>query len=398
MLALGMALLCIAAGAFAAAPEDRPSKRIADAPDFKVDARWPKALPNQWLVGQVAGVAVDKHDTIWIVQRPLSLTPDEAGASQNPPRSECCHAAPSIMQFDKEGNLLRAWGGPADPGFLTDKCTPAIGCEWPTNEHGIFVDHNDNVWMGGNGAGNHVVLKFSTDGTFLLQIGKLGANGGSNDTKGAPNGTPLLGQPADIEVDPEFNEAYISDGYQNKRVLVVDANTGLYKRHWGAYGNVPSDADPGPFQPGQTGASQFRNPVHCVKIAKDGYVYVCDRLNNRIQVFDRKGTYFREFYLDTATLGNGSAWDLDTSPDQRWIYNADGENNKVWVLERLFGTVGDTFGRHGRSAGQFHWLHNLATDSEGNIYTAEVDTGKRAQKFRPAASKNGMDDKDDRRR
>jgi sugar lactone lactonase YvrE len=166
-------------------------------------------------------------------------------------------------------------------------------------------------------------------------------------------------------------------------VLVVDATTGLYKRHWGAYGNTPSDDAPGAYVAGQTGAQQFRNPVHCVKITRDGYVYVCDRVNNRIQVFHRNGTYVREFYLDTATLGNGSAWDLDTSPNQRWIYNADGENNKVWVLERLFGTVGDTFGRNGRSAGQFHWIHNLATDSEGNIYTAEVDTGKRAQKFRP---------------
>ena len=382
MLAVGIALLCLVSGAASAQPAERSSKRMADAPDFKVDAKWPKALPNQWLVGQVAGVAVDRHDNIWIVQRPGSLTVDEAGAAQTPPRSECCHPAPSIMKFDKEGNLLSAWGGPADPGFLTERCTPALGCEWPTNEHGIFVDHNDNVWMGGNGAGNHVVLKFSADGTFLLQVGKLGLNGGSNDVKGAPNGTPLLGQPADIEVDAQYDEAYISDGYQNKRVLVVDANTGLYKRHWGAYGNVPSDDAPGAYVAGQTGAAQFRNPVHCVKITRDGYVYVCDRVNNRIQVFQRDGTYVREFYLDTATLGNGAAWDVDTSPNQRWLYNADGENNKVWVLERLFGTVGNTFGRNGRSAGQFHWIHNLATDSEGNIYTAEVDTGKRAQKFR----------------
>ena len=375
--------------AFGASPQDSPHKRIAAAPDFKVDADWPKALPNQWLVGQVAGVAVDRRDRIWIVQRPRTLTEDEAGAAQEPPRSECCHPAPTIMQFDQEGNLLRAWGGPSDPGFLTERCTPAIGCEWPTNEHGIFVDHEDNVWMAGNGAGNHVVLKFSADGTFLLQIGKLGTTGGSNDTSGAPNGTPLLGQPADIEVDPTRNEAYISDGYQNKRVLVVDAHTGIYKRHWGAYGNVPSDADAGPYAPGQTGAPQFRNPVHCVKISSDGYVYVCDRVNNRIQVFQKDGTYVREFLLDTGTLGAGSAWDVDTSPDERWLYNADGENNKVWILERLFGSVGDTFGRNGRSAGQFHWIHNLATDSKGNIYTAEVDTGKRAQKFSPVTKGRG---------
>jgi hypothetical protein len=364
--------------------ENRPRNR--DAPDFKVDAEWPKTLPNQWLFGQVAGIAVDRQDTIWLIQRPRTLTEDEAGAAQTPPRSECCVPAPAVMQFDVRGNLLRAWGGPADPGFLTTRCTPAMGCEWPTNEHGIFVDHNDNVWIAGNGAGNHQVLKFTRDGTFLLQIGKAGVTGGSNNTNGSPNRTPLLGQPADIEVDPTNNEAYIADGYQNKRVLVVDGNTGLYKRHWGAYGSVPSDADPGPYVAGSQPAPQFRNPVHCVRITNDGMVYVCDRVNNRIQVFQKNGVFLKEMFLDRATLGNGSAWDVDVSPDsrQRWLYNADGENNKVWILERLSGLLADTFGRNGRYAGQFHWVHNLAVDSRGNIYTAEVDTGKRAQKFTPS--------------
>jgi len=352
---------------------------------FKADPDWPKALPNQWLVGQVAGVAVDRRDTIWIVQRPSTLTADEAGAAQNPPRSECCFPAPAVMNFDRSGNLLRAWGGPADPGFLTNRCTPAMGCEWPTNEHGIFVDHNDNVWIGGNGGGNHQVLKFTRDGTFLLQIGKAGVTGGSNDTAGAPNGTPLLGQPADIEVDPTNNEAYIADGYQNKRVLVVDGNTGKYIRHWGAYGSVPDDANPGPYVPGQPPAPQFRNPVHCVRITNDALVYVCDRVNNRIQVFQKDGRFVEEFFVDRNTLGNGSTWDVDVSPDnrQRHLYNADGENEHVWILNRQTGVILDSFGRNGRNAGQFHWVHNLAVDSRGNIYTAEVDTGKRAQKFVP---------------
>ncbi len=359
-------------------------QRMPDAPQFKVDAAWPQALPNQWLLGQVAGVAVDRHDTIWIVQRPLSLTPDEAGAAQQPPRSDCCYPAPSVMRFDQQGRLLQAWGGPADPQFLTSRCTPAIGCEWPTNEHGIFVDHNDNVWIAGNGGTNHQVLKFSADGTFLLQVGKAGTTGGSNATAGGLGGTPLLGQPADVEVDPMNNEVYIADGYQNKRVVVVDGQTGLYKRHWGAYGNVPNDANPGPYVGGQAPATQFRNPVHCVRIARDGLVYVCDRVNNRIQVFRKNGTYVREFFTDRATLGNGSVWDVDFSPNERWIYNPDGENNVIWVLERATGAYGDTFGRNGRYAGQFHWVHNLATDSRGNIYTAEVDTGKRLQRFVPA--------------
>lgn len=366
------------------------AKPTGHGPRFRVDPDWPKALPHQWLVGQVCGVAVDRHDTIWIIQRPRTLTTDEAGASLVPPRSACCNPAPSVMQFDRHGNLLRAWGGPADPGFLETRCTAAMGCEWPTNEHGIFVDHEDNVWIAGNGGTDHQVLKFSSDGTFLLQIGKAGLTGGSNDTSGAPNGTPLLGRPADIEVDPATDEAYIADGYANKRVLVVDAKTGFYKRHWGAYGNVPSDAPLGPYVPGQPPAQQFRNPLHCARIANDGLVYVCDRVNDRIQVFRKNGTFVKEFFIATNTLGNGSVWDLDVSPDpkQTYLYSPDGENNMVWILARASGSILATFGRNGRSAGQFHWVHNLAVDSRGNIYTAEVDTGKRAQKFKPA----GMDD------
>jgi DNA-binding beta-propeller fold protein YncE len=357
-------------------------------PRFTVDTAWPKPLPNNWLVGQVAGVAVDRHDRIWIVQRQSTLTADERGsdpAPGNPVRSVCCNRAPAVLVFNRDGDLLKAWGGAADPGFLTTKCTPAMGCEWPTNEHGIYVDHLDYVYVAGNGGGNHQVLKFTNDGSFVYQIGKAGLTGGSNDTNGGPGGRPLLGQPADMEVDPTNNELYIADGYQNKRVLVVDAATGLYKRHWGAYGNVPDDTNPGPYDPNAPVATHFRNPVHCVRIANDGLVYVCDRVNNRYQVFQKNGTFVKEVFLARNTLGNGAMWDIDLSPD-RWqshLYNADGENNTVWIFDRKDGVVLDSFGRNGRSAGQFHWVHNLAVDSKGNIYTAEVDTGKRAQKFRP---------------
>jgi DNA-binding beta-propeller fold protein YncE len=378
---------------------DRHDDRHDRKARFEVDADWPKKLPNRWLVGQVAGVAVDRHDHIWIIQRPLSLTDDEAGAesrfpldpavpaTRTTPRSECCKAAPSVLVFDRAGNLLRAWGGPADPGFLTTKCTPAAGCQWPTNEHGIFVDHNDYVYIGGNGGPNHQVLKFTKDGTFIYQIGRAGAftGGRSNDTNGSPNGTPLLGQPADTEVDPDTNELYIADGYQNKRVLVVDAATGKYKRHWGAYGQNPvDDTAPAPYDPNVLDRN-FRNPVHCVRIASDGLVYVCDRVNNRYQIFTKKGEFVDEVLYARESLGNGAMWDIDLSPDrrQRHIYNADGENNVVAIFDRRSGFLIGTFGRNGRSAGQFHWVHNLAVDSRGNIYTAEVDTGKRAQKFKP---------------
>jgi DNA-binding beta-propeller fold protein YncE len=328
------------------------------APRFVVDPFWPKPLPNNWLLGQVAGIAVDAEDHIWIIQRPASLTEDEAGAAQDPPRSDCCVPAPPVIEFDSEGNVLQAWGG------------PNAGYDWPENEHGIFVDYKGNIWIAGNGEDDHQVLKFSQDGNFLLQIGQAGMTGGSNDTE-------LLGNPADTEVDPETNEVYVADGYLNKRVIVFDADTGEYKRHWGAYGEPPSD------DPNAPEGSQFGNPVHCVRITDDGLVYVCDRANNRVQVFEKDGTFVKEFEIEPDTLGNGSTWDIDVSSDhrQRFLYNADGENNYVWILKRTNDEILTTFGRNGRYAGQFHWVHNLVVDSRGNIYTAEVDTGKRVQKF-----------------
>jgi DNA-binding beta-propeller fold protein YncE len=338
----------------------------SETPHYVVDPFWPKPLPNRWGIGQVAGIAVDSRDHIWIIQRPRSLTVDEAGAAQNPPRSECCVPAPSVMVFDVDGNLVRAWGGPGHHP------------SWPEGEHGIFVDHRDNVWIAGNANNDHVVLKFTLDGRFLMQIGEHRVTGGSNDTA-------RLGRPADMEVDPETNEVYVADGYQNRRVIVFDGDTGAYRRHWGAYGRPPiPDAQLPAYNPAEGPAQTFRNPVHCVRIARDGMVYVCDRVNNRIQVFRKDGTFVREFFVARNTLGNGSVWDIDLLPDreQSTLITADGENQGVWLLARGSGDVVNRFGRNGRMAGEFHWIHNLAVDSRGNVYTAEVDTGKRTQRFR----------------
>jgi DNA-binding beta-propeller fold protein YncE len=174
-------------------------------------------------------------------------------------------------------------------------------------------------------------------------------------------------------VDAAARELFVADGYGNHRVIVFDADTGGYKRHWGANGRPPGDKS----------VKGFANPVHCIRLSRDGLVYVCDRANNRIQVFRKDGTFVREFVVAPQTRGNGSTWDVDLSPDasQRHLYTADGENNQVWLLLRESGHVLGSFGRSGRSAGQFHWVHNMAVDSAGNIYTTEVDSGKRAQKF-----------------
>jgi DNA-binding beta-propeller fold protein YncE len=260
--------------------------------------------------------------------------------------------------------VVRSWGGPGD------------GFEWPENAHGIHVDPRGNVWIGGNGTNDAHVLKFSGDGEFLLQIGQAGQSTGSNDTMN-------LGRPAAIEVDPEAREVYIADGYGNRRVIVFDADTGEYKRHWGAYGERPDDQALPAYDPTDAPSRHYRSPVHGVAIANDGFVYVADRTNNRLQVFQKDGQFVTEAFIRPDTLGSGTASGVTLSEDadQRWLFIPDGTNNVVWILDRETLEVVDYFGRLGKNAGQFYRLHNLAIDSRGNLYTTEVNVGQRLQKF-----------------
>jgi DNA-binding beta-propeller fold protein YncE len=377
-------MLGSAAALFAAENVLAQGKGAQVAPRLEVDASWPKTLPNNWVIGQTGGIAVDSQDHVWLLQRPRSIAARYLGPSQTPPRSTCCVAAPSVMEFDGEGNLIQAWGGPSDPGFLESRCTAAMGCEWPGTEHGIFVDADGYVYVGGSGGADHQVIKFTRNGDFVMQIGRAGMRGSSHPVQFAPNGTPLLGQPAEMDLDRSTNELYIADGYGNRRVIVVDATTGQYRRHWGAYGNVPTDVAPGPYVPGETPPQQFRTPVHCVAVADDGLVYVCDRVSNRIQVFLKNGTFVKEFFTERSTRGNGSAYNAGLSPDraQTWLFNADGENQHIWTFERHTGEVVGITARGGRQAGELTAVHSLAVDSKGNIYTGEVDQGMRVQKFR----------------
>ena len=336
----------------------------ADIPTFAVDPFWPKPLPNDWILGQVAGIHVDADDRVWIVQRPRSLTERELGASQEPPLSNCCSAAPPVLEFDLSGNLLRAWGGPAE------------GYDWPRNEHGIHVA-DGYVWLAGNGEGDNQILKFTTDGEFVMQIGAADSNTGSNDTAN-------LGRPADLFVDTAAGEVYVADGYGNRRVVVFDADTGAYQRHWGAYGNRPHD-DPMPaYDPAREPSDQFASPVHCVYVSTDRLVHACDRANNRYQVFRTDGTFVSEAFFERETLLSGSVSDLVLSNDagQAWIFMVDGMNNELRIVDRTSGVTRARLGRSGRSAGQFHVVHDIAIDSQGNLYTTEVNTGQRAQKFR----------------
>jgi NHL repeat len=342
------------------------STAYAQSPAFRVDAYWPKPLPNNWLLGQVGGISVDAQDNIWVFQRPRSLTDDEKGASFDPPRSKCCVPAPSVLVFSESGDLVKSWGGPADN----------LGYDWPAVEHSILVDNKGFVWLSGSGDGDEMVLKFTTDGKFVKEVGKRGPPAFSIDTA-------QFGRPAALELDAKANEIYVADGYGNHRVAVLDADTGDIKRVWGAYGKPPTD-DPLPVH--NPDSPQFGNPVHCIALANNGFVYVCDRTNNRVQVFHKDGSFVRQYVFDAKTLGPGSTWGIAFSPldrKQNYFVLIDGTNNLLDSVRVSDGVVVSTTGGPGRNAGQFHWVHAGKFDSRGNFYTGEVDTGKRLQKWVP---------------
>jgi DNA-binding beta-propeller fold protein YncE len=346
------------------------------APRFEVDPFWPKPLPNHWVLGNAIGVWVDDQDVVWIINRGSATLADTEKALELK-AGECCAGAPPVLAFDAAGNLVRHWGGPGQ------------GYDWPASNHGIFVDHGGNVWIGGNGPGDSHILKFTKDGKFLMQAGRPAARRGPDNAQGQPafvggsNDPDNFGRVAKLFVDPGTNEVYLADGYLNKRVAVVDGNTGKMKRYWGAYGGKPDDANLGPYDPGAPPAKQFRNPVHCADLSKDGLVYVCDRPNDRIQVFRSDGTFVKEAFIAKNTKSSGSVWDVAFSrdPQQRYLYVADGINNRVYVLERNTLEVLTSFGDGGRQPGQFYGVHSIAVDSKGNIYTTETWEGKRLQKF-----------------
>ena len=260
-------------------------------PQFRVDPFWPQPLPDNWMLGQVAGLAVDANDHVWIVHRPRTLD-----ARQRGEEGMCCVPAPPVIEFAPDGSVVRSWGGPGN------------GFEWPENEHGIYIDADGDVWIGGNAATDAHILKFTADGEFLLQIGRAGQSSGSNDTEN-------LGRPAGINVDEEANEVYVADGYGNRRVIVFDAETGAYKRHWGAYGERPDDGELPPYDPDADPIRHYRSPVHDVAIAADGLVYVADRTNDRLQLFQKDGTFVREAFVRPETLGSGSVSGVTLSED-----------------------------------------------------------------------------------
>ncbi len=341
-----------------------PESALPNVPTFEVDPTWP-TIPAGWALGAVASVAVDGKDHVWVLQRPASLPPEEASM-----------AAPPVVEFNPEGNFERAWGG------------PSTEYDWPESEHGIYVDHNDYVWVGGNGPNDHQVLKFTMSGEFVMQIGQPGESQGNRDTEN-------LDRPADVWVHPPTNELFVADGYGNRRVIVYDADTGEFRRMWGAFGNEPIDGEPDPAWAGEQegpGPPHFAPPVHAAKVSNDGLVYVSDRAGKRVQVFTTEGEYVSQVFIGRECLapecGNGTtaaSTAFSHDPEQRFLYVGNRSQARVMVLERETLEILDSFGGWGSAPGEFGTLHHMDVDSIGNLYVTEVTpldpVNRRVQKF-----------------
>jgi len=343
-------------------------------PRYKVDPYWPKQLPNNWILSNVHGIFADKEDHVWVLTDPAALAANEIGAAQTPPHASCCVPSPSVIVLGQDGGVVKSWG---HPGFTHD---------WPSAEHGLWIDREGNVWIGGNAVGPNArrpwdrqVLKFSNDGKLLLEIGHPTQDPMNNQD------TSILGGPGEMTVDDAAHEIYIADGFLNRRVVVYDSNSGAFKRGWGAYG-IPLDQIDNsklpPYDPAAA-AKQFLGPVACVRISVDGLVYVCDRTGDRIQVFTKEGKFMKEFFVHRETLDRGTAWGLTFShdPKENYLLVSGGEDGVIYLVNRNDGSLAGQFGHKGHGAGEFDAVQATAMDSHGNFYTAEVAPNHRVQKF-----------------
>ncbi len=400
--AISRAALCFAIGTLIAACRSEPATVATngstettvptdEVPRYRYDPTWPAVpMPNQWILGEVGGIGVDGQGHIWVIHRPWTVSGRELGAVDG--AAECCRPAPPVIEFDAQGGVVQAW--PELTSFFAEPGTPAgqgnpvastgetlweatdgpgYG-EWGRREHTVYVDHADFVWLTLDEA--HVIYKFTRSGDHVLTIGEKWVTGGSNDPQ-------RLGRPAGLVVDPDTNELFVADGYTNKRVIVFDAETGAYRRHWGAYGNPPEDVQL-EFDPEGEPPDQFVGPVHGIDLSRDGLIYVSDRRANRIQVFERDGTFVREAFVspETRDLGTGYGVALSKDPDQRWVFVNDGSNNTIWILRRSDLEVVGSFASYGRQGGQVLSAHSLVLDDEGNVYVGET-RGRRVQRFVP---------------
>jgi hypothetical protein len=391
--AIGLCILCVSAAAVGSRAQDKQ-------PVYKVDPFWPKPLPNKWIMQQVPTLAVDKDDHIWVFNRSRQIMPDESGASTTPPRTDCCIAGPAVLEFDTEGNLLKAWGG---PGYVPG---------WP-REQTIQTDKKGNVWISGMGRGDSI-QKFTSDGKLLWDFGHRGPT--APEGQAAPplkdnnQQTDILySGVASFEIDDDAHEIYIAEGENlNKRVLVYDSDTGAFKRGWGGHGmplsEISNDPVPDYDTSGPPPDTKGFAILHCIHLSHDGLVYVCERGSDRVQVFTKQGKFVSEFFVHPSTPARGPECGgpgslkfgpcgtvlnlaFSPAPEQKYVFVADAANDKVWIVNRKDGATVGSFGDNGRMAGMFHFIDGIAADSHGNIYTGEVETGKRIQKFVPVSEK-----------
>ena len=383
-------LCCVALAAGAAV---RAQQRTPVPPVYKVDPFWPKPLPNKWSMQQIVDMYVDRDDHIWVINRRTDARPDELTAMGTPPRGECCVLGPEILEFDQAGNVVNAWGGPNyHPG-------------WPGRLQTIAVDRDKNVYLSGTTPGDSII-KFSREGKFLWDFGhrapKIPANEVKQDNQQTDVFPPGIGS---FELDEDAREIFIADGFLNKRVLVYNMDTGAFKRGWGGKGIPLSQIDNDPSPPYDISgpppdSTQFVPALHCIHFSRDGLVYVCERGSNRVQVFTKQGKFVSQFFVRPATQsrgpGCGGIWSttaapcgtvyhlaLSVDPGQRYVFVADGTNNMIWIHNRQTGALEGQFGGNGRYAGMLHWVDAIVVDSRGNVYTGEVEDGKRVQKFVP---------------
>jgi DNA-binding beta-propeller fold protein YncE len=364
------AAMALSAHIPAAAQVPAASAQTRMIPHFEVDPSWP-TLPSKWVWGQVSSVSIDSQGHAWILQRPSSVRNDQKDK-----------AAPPVLELDEAGNFIQGWGGPGQ------------GYDWPETEHGVYADPKGFIWLGGNGKTDHHLVKFTRDGKFVMQIGHKGQSKGNTDTEN-------VNQAADTFMYAPTNELFVADGYGNRRVIVFDADTGAFKRMWGAFGNAPLDGaaaapkvaegdripareltekDPGP--------SQFVQPVHAVRVSNDGLVYVSDRGGKRVQVFTLDGKFvtqrFIDRYCEAPHCGNGqtvASTAFSHDPEQQFLYVASRSPARLWILDRKTLEPLDSFGRNGVAPGEFYVMHHMNVDAKGNLYVTEVQDGKRIQKF-----------------
>jgi hypothetical protein len=391
VLAIGLAVVVQAQRP---APPSRDALRRASAgPGYRVDPFWPKPLPNKWAMQQIVDIYVDRDDHIWTINRRVDARPDELTAATNPPRGECCVLGPEILEFDPDGTVVNAWGG------------PNYHEGWPGRLQTIAVDRQKNVYLSGTTPGDGII-EFTRDGKFVRDFGRRGPKIPADQVKPDNQQTAIF--PPGIgsfELVEDAREIFISDGFLNKRILVYDLDTFAFKRGWGGHGIPLSDIDNNPtpdynvsgLPPDQM---QFAPALHCVHFSRDGLVYVCERGSDRVQVFTKQGKFVRQWFVHPTTQSRGpncgGIWSttappcgtvyhlaLSSDPQQRYVFVADGTNNMVWIYNRSDGTLAGSFGGNGRYAGQLHWIDAVAVDSKGNVYTGEVEDGKRIQKFVP---------------